>query len=123
ALLAVILVFSRGAEPASAATLTVFVGQVEQRIDGVWQPLTDGAEIREGLEIRTLEGGHALLTFPDGSTASLAQGTQVVLSRLSVHSDRRIEIEQATGRLWNDVVPISRGDIYQVRTPHATVQA
>ncbi len=123
ALLAVFLVFGRGATPAAAATLTVFAGQVEQQVDGAWQPLADGASVHEGLAIRTLSGAHALLTFPDGSTASLGQGTQVSLARIEVDGQRRIEIEQAGGRLWNDVVPVQGDDSYRVRTPHATVDA
>src|SRR5690606_2611629 len=85
--------------------------------------LEDGASVPAGHTIRTLQGSHALLTFPDGSTASLAQGTQVALARLDLGDVRHIELEQATGRLWNDVVPVSEGDSYLVRTPHAVVEA
>lgn len=123
AMFALFMIFGRGASPAAAATLTVFTGNVEQRVDGTWRPLEDGAAVRQGEAIRTLEGSHALLTFPDGSTASLAQETQVSVTRLDMSHDRHIELNQATGRLWNDVVPITGSDLYVVRTPHATVQA
>ncbi|MCK9487137.1 MAG: FecR domain-containing protein [Dehalococcoidia bacterium] len=123
ALFALFMVFGQGATPAAAATLTVFTGEVEQQVDGAWLPLADGAAVHEGEAIRTLPGGHALLTFSDGSTASLAQETQVLLTHLSRGNARHIELDQASGRLWNDVVTSSGDGLYLVRTPHATVQA
>jgi hypothetical protein len=123
ALLAIIVVLAQGGGTASAATLTVFTGQVERQVDGTWQALDDGARVQEGESIRTVSASHALLTFPDGSTAALEPDTQVALQRLDVNGRRQIELTQATGRLWNDVVTVTGSTSYLVRTPHATVEA
>ncbi|MEX2373825.1 MAG: FecR family protein, partial [Dehalococcoidia bacterium] len=115
-----------GTRTASAATLTVFSGEVEYQVDGQWEPLTDGASVREGVSIRTGAGGRALITFGDGSTAVLGGATEILLERLALNGDRDIELAQASGRLWSDVVTgasASGGASYVVRTPHAVVEA
>jgi hypothetical protein len=123
ALLAIVVVLAQGGGTASAATLTVFTGQVEREVDGTWTPLDDGAQVTEGDSIRTMTSSHALLTFPDGSTAALDPDTQVALARLEINGRRQIELTQATGRLWNDVVTLAGSTSYVIVTPHATVEA
>lgn len=123
ALLAIVVVLAQGGGTASAATLTVFAGQVERQVDGAWAPLDDGAAVNEGDSIRTMPSSRALLTFPDGSTAALDPDTEVELARLDIDGRRQIELTQATGRLWNDVVTVAGSTSYVVVTPHATVEA
>ena len=126
AILAIVIVFAQGGSTASASTLTVFSGQVEQQGGSRWQPLADGAKLPQGVSIRTAHGGRALLTFPDGSTATMDGATQVSLVRITVdETTRHIELRHETGRLWNDVVTItgSSGASYTIRTPHATIEA
>ncbi|MCA9851925.1 MAG: FecR domain-containing protein, partial [Dehalococcoidia bacterium] len=123
ALIAIALVWSSGASTASAATLTVFAGQVEQQVDGSWQVLEDGSTLREGSVIRTGDMSFAMITFPDGSTATVDALTQLAFDRITVDGERQIDLNQASGRVWNDVVPIEDGDSYVIRTPHAVVEA
>lgn len=122
---ALVLVLARGGTPASAAaTLTVFAGGVEQEVLGEWYTAEDGMTLTEGVRLRTGTDGRALLTFPDGSTTTLAPGTELALTRLQANGTRGITIEQLTGRLWHDVV--SEPDApasYVVRTPDAVVEA
>lgn len=122
---ALVLVLARGGIPASAAaTLTVFAGGVEQQMLGEWYAAEDGMTLAEGVRLRTGADGRALLTFPDGSTTTLAPGTELALTRLQANGTRGITIEQLTGRLWHDVV--SEPDApasYIVRTPDAVVEA
>lgn len=121
AVIALVLVWSGSSSTASAATLTVFAGSVEQQVDGDWQPVADGATLDEGATIRTLDAALAMLTFPDGSTATVDASTQVALERISLNGERVISLSQSAGRIWNDVVPIQQGDSYVIRTPHAVV--
>ena len=114
-----------GTQTAAAATLTVFSGDVQQRADTsdhTWSNISDGADLRQGISLRTGAEGRALVTFGDGSTASLEPGTEITLTRVVIGDARHIEIGQASGRLWNDVVTDAAAS-YLVRTPHALVEA
>ncbi|MGE3856879.1 MAG: FecR domain-containing protein [Dehalococcoidia bacterium] len=117
------LLVSQPSTPAAASTLTVFAGAAEEQVDGQWQPLADGAAVRQGARIRTNAEGHVLLTFPDGSTSSLDPSTEIAIEALSAGSPRTVQIRQFSGRLWNDVVTDQReGARYEVLTADATVQ-
>ncbi|MDO9444222.1 MAG: FecR domain-containing protein, partial [Dehalococcoidia bacterium] len=122
---ALVLVLARGGTPASAAaTLTVFAGGVEQQVLGEWYAAEDGMTLAEGVRLRTGTDGRALLTFPDGSTTTMAPGTELALTRLQANGSRGITIEQLTGRLWHDVVTETDATVsYVVRTPDAVVEA
>lgn len=123
ALVALLVVSTSNPGVASAATLTVFAGQVEQQVDGEWILAIDGASMPEGTILRTGSASRALVTFPDGSTATVDASTEVTLRRIAVGSTRTIEIDQASGRMWNDVVPVGSGNSYVVQTPHALISA
>lgn len=124
AIVAVALVWTGGgSSTASAATLTVFTGQVEEQIDGAWRRVEDGAAVRQGAVIRTSSESLAMVTFPDGSTATLDGATQLAFEEILVNGSREIRLRQDSGRVWNDVVPIMGGDTYVIQTPHALVRA
>ena len=123
ALIALAFVWSSNPSTASAATLTVFVGQVEAQVDGGWELLEDGATLQEGVTIRTGAGSFAMLTFPDGSTVTVDASTELGLDHITVNGERQIGLRQESGRVWNDVVSIGAGDFYVIRTPHAVVEA
>ena len=124
AALALTLVLNAGAPTASASTLTVFAGNIEQFVDGSWRPLADGAELHEGARLRTDGEGSALLTFADGSTAGIEPDTELRIDLARVDGARRIRLHQSAGRLWNDVAPDERPDaLYVVETPDAVVTA
>ncbi len=118
-----LLLVSQPSTPAAASTLTVFAGAAEEQVDGSWRPLTDGASVRQGVRLRTTADGHALLTFPDGSTSSLDPSTEIAIEQLSVGVPRNVQLRQFSGRLWNDVVTDDRpGSRYEVVTQDAIVQ-
>ena len=122
AALAIVLVLGSGATPATASTLTVFAGGVERQVDGVWAPIEDGSELLEGDRVRTTADGHALITFADGSTASLDPDTELAILEVRLDGARSITLEQFSGRLWNDVADDDRaGAGYVVRTPDAVI--
>ena len=125
AAIALTLVLNRGTTTtAYASTLTVFAGAVEQQVDGAWRPLADGAALQEGARLRTDGEGSALLTFADGSTASIEPNTELVIELARVNGSRRIRLHQFAGRLWNDVAPDDRrGALYVVETPDAIITA
>lgn len=123
ALLAIAVVWNSNPGTASATTLTVFAGSVEQQLDGEWAPLADGAILDEGVTIRTGDASFAMVTFPEGSTATIDAATQITFERVNVNGVRQINLIQQSGRIWNDVVPIEGGDSYVIRTPHALVAA
>ena len=125
AAIALTLVLNRGTTTTTyASTLTVFAGAVEQQVDGAWRPLADGAALQEGARLRTDGEGSALLTFADGSMASIEPNTELVIDLARVNGSRRIRLHQFAGRLWNDVAPDERpGALYLVETPDAIVTA
>ncbi|MEI7926531.1 MAG: FecR family protein, partial [Chloroflexota bacterium] len=117
------LLVSQPATPAAASTLTVFAGGAEEQVGGEWRALSDGAAVRQGARVRTTAEGHALLTFPDGSTSSLEPSTEIAIELLAAGTPRQVQIRQFSGRLWNDVVTDTReGARYEVLTSDATVQ-
>ena len=123
ALIGVVLLTAQPATPAAASTLTVFSGGVEEQVGGAWQPLADGAVLGDGRRLRTNAEGHALLTFPDGSTSSLDPATEILIERLWAGTQRSVRIRQYSGRLWNDVLTDNRaGARYEVSTEDAVVQ-
>src|SRR5690606_17838724 len=123
AVVAIALVWSTSPRAASAATLTVFSGQVERLEGDKWVPVEDGAPVKEGDTIRTADGSFAMVTFPDGSTATVDAATRLAFEDITVDGERQISIRQESGRIWNDVVPIEGGDSYVIHTPHAVVRA
>jgi len=123
AVIAVMLTLGGGAAPASASTLTVFTGSVEREEGGNWVVLADGAELEAGDRLRTSGDGEALLTFADGSTAALDGATELVIEQASVNGERTIELNQVTGRIWNDVAPGATPASYVVRTVDAVITA
>jgi hypothetical protein len=123
--IAALLLFSQTATPASAATLTLFEGQAEVFRDGRWQAVADGDHIETGARIRTVAGGYAMLTFDDGSTLSLAPGTELAIELASFREDhpRELVVRLTAGRIWNDVaLDLRQGARYEVITPDAVVR-
>lgn len=123
AALAILVVLGGGGgTPATASTLTVFGGEV-QRLDGAeWKSMRDGDGLEAGVRLRTGTAGHALLTFPDGSTIALDPLTELTLETIAV-APRRVEVRQLSGRLWHDVVhDETAGARFIVLTPDARVE-
>ncbi|MDP6607372.1 MAG: FecR family protein [Dehalococcoidia bacterium] len=124
AILAGTLVLGRGTTTAYASTVTIFSGDVEVLDGDAWQRIEDGAIVDEGARLRTGAGGSAVLTFADGSTVGVEAETELLVELVRLNGNRRILLQQFSGRLWNDVVSDERsGSLYVVRTPDVTVTA
>ncbi|TAK78921.1 MAG: hypothetical protein EPO16_02810 [Dehalococcoidia bacterium] len=123
AALAVVAVFGGGGgTPAAASTLTVFDGEVQRLDSAEWRPMRDGDTVEPGVRLRTGAAGHALLTFPDGSTVALDPLTELAVETIAV-APRRVEVRQLSGRLWHDVVhDETAGARFVVLTPDARVE-
>lgn len=124
ALVAFLFVISQAGSPATAATLTLFTGEVDLYRDGRWQPALDGAAVGEGARVRTSDAGWALVTFEDGTSVTLDPGTDVTVERAVFDGPRELVLHQRSGRLWSDVAPAGPGGgRYAVQTPDATFEA
>jgi ferric-dicitrate binding protein FerR (iron transport regulator) len=122
--LAVTLVLGGGTTTAYASTVTIFSGDVEVLRGDSWQQIDDGATLDEGVRLRTGAGGSAVLTFADGSTVGVEAETELLVELVRLNGNRRILLQQFSGRLWNDVVSDERsGSLYVVQTPDVTVTA
>src|SRR5579864_8235771 len=66
---------------ASGATLSVLAADVEVSTGGAFGPARDGMTVGPGDQIRTSNGGVALLTFFDGSETQLTPDSQVQIQQ------------------------------------------
>lgn len=76
--------------PASAEVVRAN-GRVDLMAKGqtAWTPATVGARLVEGDQIRTLAGGAADLTLPDGSTILIAENTRFAVTKLDYDTATR----------------------------------
>lgn len=111
-LMAVFLLASPTA--AQTAALQSVNGVVEINAGGVWQPVADGARLEIGQHIRTRLGSSVTLLFPDGSLASLAPETELVLAQLSRLPGKgiQVELQQLAGVTDHSVIPLKGTDSY-----------
>jgi hypothetical protein len=83
------------------ASLEYAEGQVEKRLDesGGWKTSERGDVFTSGMEVRTLAGAKAVLTFEDGSIARLDENTQVKI----INKEGNITLEMPSGSVFNRV--------------------
>jgi len=113
----------------SSSQLTIISGDVAVQQTGQLQygPGRDAMTLQAGDRVRTGADGYAVITFFDGSTATLDPGTELSISSL-LHgrpgqpSATAIAVQQLSGSLWTRVVPSSAAaSVYQLDTPAAVV--
>ncbi len=76
--------------------------------------------------MRTSDGGHAVITFFDGSTATLDPGTEVTVAESSFINQQSVHIvlNQFSGETWNNVIGTgTQQPYYAVQTPLVTLVA
>ncbi len=129
-LLGLALCWAPGAALAQAgtATLTLIAGQTEVAPPGGTFGLgVDGQTLAVGARVRTGPEGRAVLTFFDGSTATLDPGTELTLSRVQPASSQGglfLGIGLAAGRVWTQVTSlVERGSSFEVQAGGATAVA
>src|SRR4051812_8761558 len=71
-------------DQANTATLTIIAGQAQVQSPGGsgFAPAGDGQTVAVGARVRTGPGSRAVLTFFDGSTATLDPETEISLDRV-----------------------------------------
>ncbi|HZS00623.1 MAG TPA: FecR family protein [Chloroflexota bacterium] len=111
---------------ASGATLTVLAGQVQVQSPGSssFAPAGDGQTVAVGARVRTGPGGRAVLTFFDGTTATLDPETEVSLDRIEPSGSQGgllTGIGLTVGRVWAQVTSlVERGSSFEVQAGSAT---
>jgi HAMP domain-containing protein len=76
--------------------------------------------VRHGDLLRTA-GGHAEIEFEDGAMIRLAEHTEIEFTELALADGRRITRVTVLAGTASFHVPLSRGEIFGVRTPHLEV--
>src|SRR3990170_7198670 len=114
-----------GTAQASSSVLSVISPPVEVQGEGEAspRPAVDGEILHAGDLVRTGAGGRAVITFYEGTTATLEPGTEVVIQAM----ERRgaggffTSLRQSIGVTWNRVVELADpASGYEVETPAGT---
>jgi hypothetical protein len=110
---------------ASNATLTIVAGQVQvQPPGGGFAPASDGQTVGVGARVRTGPASRAVLTFFDGSTATLDPETEISLDRIEQNGNQGgllTGVGLAVGRVWAQVTSlVDRGSSFEVQAGSAT---
>lgn len=120
------LYFPRGgavADAANSATLAVVRGDVDSMHRGTsFAPALNGDLLASGDVVRSNSQGLGVLSFFDGSTVTIEQGSEVAVTALSrVGSDGiNVTLGQTLGRTWSSVQKLGSSSQFQIKTPSAT---
>jgi len=109
-------------------SLSILSGEVETLAANStsWQTVNDSGDLSTGTKVRTTNGGHAVITFFDGSTATLDPGTEVTVAESSFVNEQSVHIvlKQLSGETWNNVIGTgTQQPYYAVQTPLVTLVA
>lgn len=123
------LLLGRSVSYASGTMLTIVAGDVSVQQTGQlnYQPGRDGMTLQAGDFVKTTPNGFAVITFFDGSTASLDPGTEVGISSLLRNrpgqaSAIAIALQQKSGAMWTRIAPMaSQSSLFQIDTPASVV--
>ncbi|HLH24534.1 MAG TPA: FecR family protein [Chloroflexota bacterium] len=111
---------------ASTATLTIITGQAQVQPPGGsgFAPASDGQPVGVGARVRTGPGDRAVLTFFDGTTATLDPDTEISLDRVEPSGNPGgllTGVGLAAGRVWAQVTSlVERGSSFEVQAGSAT---
>jgi len=99
--------------------------QVQDRDALAWETAADGVELEPGSRVRTDDNGYVSLSFFQGTTATLAPGTDVIISNLENDQENRLNgvtLRQKSGKTWNQVARLF-DDSYHflIETPSADI--
>ena len=112
-------VFAIAAPTASqSALLQVLSQQVTLSRDGAAEHVTVERVIRSGDTVRTDGSGRAVVTYPDGSTATLDGSSDLTIEFVRTSAgDYLVRMEQTIGRVWYAAArAIGSGGRYEVRS-------
>lgn len=124
ALIPVALLVAQRPAASASTILTVFTDTVfVASSSNQFVAARDGDPVRVGDSLRTDNGGHALITFFDGSTLELEPATIVRVEAATTNPNGSITIAltQTIGRSWASVQKLTRVDSkFEIKTPAAT---
>jgi len=105
----------------ASTVLTVLDGSVTVASGASdFAPASDGDLLDRGDRVRTLTGGHAVVTFFDGSTIELEPTTTIEIEAASARPDGSVTIQvfQSIGRTWASVQELTHAaSRFELRTP------
>jgi len=101
---------------AQSALLDTLSTHVTLARDGAVDLVTDERVIRSGDTVATDRTGHAVVTYPDGSTALLEESSELTIEFVhTTAGDYVVRMQQTLGRVWYAVArTIASGSRYEV---------
>src|SRR5207247_368514 len=103
---------------AQSALLDTLSTHVTLARDGAVDLVTDQRVIRSGDTVATDRTGHAVVTYPDGSTALLEESSELTIEFVhTTAGDYVVRMQQTLGRVWYAVArTIASGSRYEVHS-------
>jgi hypothetical protein len=112
------VVQAQAAVPSPAALLVITTPvDVDTNNGGGFHPGRPGQELTAGDSVRTGQGGHAAIQFPDGSYVRLAPTTTVTVAAAQLSHDGNLQsasLVQKVGRTFTNVQHLVSGASFQV---------
>ena len=103
---------------AQSALLDTLSTHVTLARDGAVDLVTDERVIRSGDTVATDRTGHAVVTYPDGSTALLEESSELTIEFVhTTAGDYVVRMQQTLGRVWYAVArTVASGSRYEVHS-------
>src|ERR1700674_2730130 len=109
---------AQAAVPSPAALLVITTPvDVDTNNNAGFHPGRPGQELTAGNSVRTGQGGHATIQFPDGSYVRLAPATTVTVTAAQLSHDGNLQsasLVQKVGRTFTNVQHLVSGASFQV---------
>jgi hypothetical protein len=102
--------------PAALVVITTPV-DVDTNNSAGFHPARPGQELTAGNSVRTGDGGHAAIQFPDGSYVRMAPSTVVTLTSAQLSHDGNLQsasLAQKIGRTFANVQHLASGATFQI---------
>ena len=103
---------------AQSALLDTLSSRVTLTRESLVAEVTDERIIRSGDTVATDPTGHAIVTYPDGSTALLEESSELTIEFVrTTAGDYVVRMQQTLGRVWYAVAKtVASGGRYEVRS-------
>jgi hypothetical protein len=111
------VVQAQAAVPSPAALLVITTPVDVDTNNSGFHPGRPGQELTAGNSVRTGDGGHAAIQFPDGSYVRMAPATTVTLTSAQLSHDGNLQsasLVQRVGRTFTNVQHLVSGASFQV---------
>ena len=112
------IVQAQAAVPSPAALVVITTPvDVDTNNSAGFHPARPGQELTAGNSVRTGDGGHAAIQFPDGSYVRMAPSTVVTLTSAQLSHDGNLQsasLSQKIGRTFANVQHLATGASFQI---------